>query len=126
MGGERCMGEGWVKLGSLADEGAGSREACGKAEVQKLIAGGPGWGKTMTLNVLSSFIPDTERVVTIEDAADLQLRQPHKVRLEARPARADGTGPASIRELVGNAHRMRPDHTGTGEHPRRGAPHQLR
>src|SRR5439155_1610821 len=74
-----------------------------------------GSGKTTTLNVLSAFIPDTERVVTIEDAAELQLRQPHKVRLESRPARIDGSGRISIRDLVVNALRMRPDRIVIGE-----------
>src|SRR5438067_672473 len=93
----------------------GLLEACGKAHFIILVAGGTGSGKTTTLNVLSSFIPDNERVVTIEDAAELQLRQPHKVRLESRPARIDGTGRISIRELVVNALRMRPDRIVIGE-----------
>ena len=86
-----------------------------KAHFNVLVAGGTGSGKTTTLNVLSSFIPDTERVVTIEDAAELQLRQPHKVRLESRPARIDGSGRISIRDLVVNALRMRPDRIVIGE-----------
>ena len=104
-----------IKFGTLTPEAAGFLEACVKAHFNILVAGGTGSGKTTTLNVLSSFIPDNERVVTIEDAAELQLRQPHKVRLESRPARIDGTGRISIRELVVNALRMRPDRIVIGE-----------
>src|SRR2546421_1017364 len=104
-----------ISFGSLTAEAAGFLEACVKAHFNILVAGGTGSGKTTTLNVLSSFIPDTERVVTIEDAAELQLRQPHKVRLESRPARIDGTGRISIRDLVVNALRMRPDRIVIGE-----------
>jgi pilus assembly protein CpaF len=104
-----------IKFGTLSVEAAAFLEACVKAHFNILVAGGTGSGKTTTLNVLSSFIPDTERVVTIEDAAELQLRQPHKVRLESRPARIDGTGRISIRELVVNALRMRPDRIVIGE-----------
>ena len=104
-----------IKFGTLSAEAAAFLEACVKAHFNILVAGGTGSGKTTTLNVLSSFIPDTERVVTIEDAAELQLRQPHKVRLESRPARIDGTGRISIRELVVNALRMRPDRIVIGE-----------
>jgi pilus assembly protein CpaF len=104
-----------IGFGSLTAEAAGFLEACVKAHFNILVAGGTGSGKTTTLNVLSSFIPENERVVTIEDAAELQLRQPHKVRLESRPARIDGTGRISIRELVVNALRMRPDRIVIGE-----------
>jgi pilus assembly protein CpaF len=104
-----------IKFGTLSAEAAAFLEACVKAHFNILVAGGTGSGKTTTLNVLSSFIPDNERVVTIEDAAELQLRQPHKVRLESRPARIDGTGRISIRELVVNALRMRPDRIVIGE-----------
>src|SRR5438445_9606193 len=104
-----------IGFGSLTTEAAGFLEACVKAHFNILVAGGTGSGKTTTLNVLSSFIPDNERVVTIEDAAELQLRQPHKVRLESRPARIDGSGRISIRELVVNALRMRPDRIVIGE-----------
>jgi pilus assembly protein CpaF len=104
-----------INFGTITAEAAGFLEACVKAHFNILVAGGTGSGKTTILNVLSSFIPDTERVVTIEDAAELQLRQPHKVRLESRPARADGTGRVSIRELVANALRMRPDRIVIGE-----------
>jgi len=84
--------ENLIGFGTLTAEAAGFLEACVKAHFNILVAGGTGSGKTTTLNVLSSFIPDTERVVTIEDAAELQLRQPHKVRLESRPSRIDGSG----------------------------------
>ncbi len=104
-----------VNFGTLSAEGAAFLEACVKAHFNILVAGGTGSGKTTTLNVLSSFIPDNERVVTIEDAAELQLRQPHKVRLESRPARIDGTGRIAIRDLVVNALRMRPDRIVIGE-----------
>jgi len=104
-----------IGFGTLTAEAAGFLEACVKAHFNILVAGGTGSGKTTTLNVLSSFIPDTERVVTIEDAAELQLRQPHKVRLESRPSRIDGSGRISIRELVVNALRMRPDRIVIGE-----------
>jgi pilus assembly protein CpaF len=104
-----------IGFGTLTAEAVGFLEACVKAHFNILVAGGTGSGKTTTLNVLSSFIPDTERVVTIEDAAELQLRQPHKVRLESRPSRIDGGGRISIRELVVNALRMRPDRIVIGE-----------
>jgi pilus assembly protein CpaF len=104
-----------ISFGTLTAEAAGFLEACVKAHFNVLVAGGTGSGKTTTLNVLSSFIPDTERVVTIEDAAELQLRQPHKVRLESRPARIDGSGRITIRDLVVNALRMRPDRIVIGE-----------
>ena len=104
-----------ISFGTLTAEAAGFLEACVTAHFNVLVAGGTGSGKTTTLNVLSAFIPDTERVVTIEDAAELQLRQPHKVRLESRPARIDGSGRISIRDLVVNALRMRPDRIVIGE-----------
>jgi pilus assembly protein CpaF len=104
-----------IGFGTLTKEAAAFIEACVRARFNILVAGGTGSGKTTTLNVLSSFIPDSERVVTIEDAAELQLRQPHKVRLESRPARLDGTGRISIRDLVVNSLRMRPDRIVIGE-----------
>src|SRR5947209_5306643 len=104
-----------VSFGTLTAEAAAFLEACVRARFNVLVSGGTGSGKTTTLNVLSSFIPDNERVVTIEDAAELQLRQPHKVRLESRPARIDGTGRITIRDLVVNALRMRPDRIVIGE-----------
>jgi pilus assembly protein CpaF len=80
-----------------------------------LVSGGTGSGKTTTLGALSAFIPDDERIITIEDAAELQLRQPHVVRLEARPPGLDGRGEITIRQLVRNALRMRPDRVVVGE-----------
>ncbi|UGS35737.1 CpaF family protein [Capillimicrobium parvum] len=85
------------------------------ARCNVLVSGGTGSGKTTTLNALSSFIADGERVVTIEDAAELRLQQPHVVRLEARPAGVEGRGEVTIRRLVKNALRMRPDRIVVGE-----------
>ena len=90
-------------------------EACVKGKLNIIVAGGTGSGKTTLLNVLSSFIPSDERIVTIEDAAELQLNQEHLVRLESRPANLEGSGQISIRDLVRNALRMRPDRIIVGE-----------
>jgi pilus assembly protein CpaF len=90
-------------------------EACVRARLNILVSGGTGTGKTTNLNVLSSFIPDGERVITIEDSAELQLQQPHVINLEARPANAEGNGEVKIRDLVKNALRMRPDRIIVGE-----------
>ena len=90
-------------------------EACVKARMNVVVSGGTGSGKTTTLNILSSFIPDDERIVTIEDAAELQLRQEHVVSLETRPPNIEGKGEISIRHLVKNALRMRPDRVVVGE-----------
>ncbi len=89
--------------------------ACVKAHLNILVVGGTGSGKTTLLNNLSTFIPDTDRIVTIEDAAELQLRQPHVVRLETRPANIEGKGRISIRDLLINSLRMRPDRIVVGE-----------
>ena len=89
--------------------------ACVKARLNIFISGGTGSGKTTTLNVLSSFIPNDERIVTIEDAAELQLGQEHVVSLESRPPNIEGTGEIPIRELVRNSLRMRPDRIIVGE-----------
>ena len=89
--------------------------ACVRARMTILVSGGTGSGKTTTLGALSGFIPDGERIVTIEDAAELRLRQPHVVRLEARPANVEGRGEVPIRRLVRNALRMRPDRIVVGE-----------
>lgn len=80
-----------------------------------IVSGGTGSGKTTTLNVLSSFIPETDRVVTVEDAAELQLKQSHVVTLESRPPNIEGKGQVSIRDLVKNCLRMRPDRIVVGE-----------
>ena len=89
--------------------------ACVEARLNVFVSGGTGSGKTTTLNVLSSFIPNDERIVTIEDAAELQLRQEHVVTLESRPPNIEGKGAIPIRELVRNALRMRPDRIIVGE-----------
>jgi pilus assembly protein CpaF len=90
-------------------------EACVKSRLNIVVSGGTGSGKTTTLNVLSSFISPTERIITIEDAAELQLHQPHVVTLESRPPNIEGKGAISIRDLVRNALRMRPDRIIVGE-----------
>ena len=90
-------------------------KACVISRLNIVVSGGTGSGKTTLLNVLSSMIPEDERVITIEDSAELQLGQPHVVRLEARPADPDGTGAVSIRDLVKNSLRMRPERIVLGE-----------
>ncbi|UCE60831.1 MAG: CpaF family protein [Phycisphaerales bacterium] len=90
-------------------------ESCVKAHLNVLVIGGTGSGKTTLLNNLSSFIPDSDRIVTMEDAAELQLRQPHVVRLETRPANIEGKGRITIRDLLINSLRMRPDRLVVGE-----------
>ena len=90
-------------------------EAAVKGKLNILVSGGTGTGKTTNLNVLSSFIPDGERIITIEDSAELQLQQPHVITLETRPASAEGSGQVSIRDLVKNSLRMRPDRIIVGE-----------
>ena len=104
-----------VSLGTMSPDMALFIEACIKARLNIVVSGGTGSGKTTTLNVLSSFIPDDERIVTIEDAAELQLRQDHVVRLESRPSNIEGKGAITIRDLVRNALRMRPDRIVIGE-----------
>jgi pilus assembly protein CpaF len=86
-----------------------------KARLNIVVSGGTGSGKTTTLNILSSFIPDDERIVTIENAAELQLRQEHVVTLESRPSNIEGRGEVSIRDLVINSLRMRPERIVVGE-----------
>jgi pilus assembly protein CpaF len=104
-----------VEWGTLTKPMAVLLEACVKARLNVVVSGGTGSGKTTTLNVLSSFIPDDERIVTIEDAAELQLRQEHVVSLETRPSNIEGKGEINIRLLVKNALRMRPDRIVVGE-----------
>ncbi|WP_251553656.1 CpaF family protein [Neobacillus muris] len=104
-----------IRFGSLSDEMAKFLEACVKARLNIFISGGTGSGKTSLLNVLSSFIPADERIVTIEDAAELQLLQDHIVSLETRPPNIEGKGAISIRDLVRNSLRMRPDRIVIGE-----------
>jgi pilus assembly protein CpaF len=104
-----------VAFGTLTPQVAHMLDACVRGRLDVIVSGGTGSGKTTTLNVLSSFIPADERVVTVEDAAELQLHQDHVVRLESRPANTEGRGEVSIRELVRNALRMRPDRIIVGE-----------
>jgi pilus assembly protein CpaF len=104
-----------VRLGSLTEQMSMFLNAAVKARLNIVISGGTGSGKTTLLNVLASFIPDDERIVTIEDAAELQLPQEHIVTLESRPANIEGEGAITIRDLVRNALRMRPDRIVVGE-----------
>ncbi|MGH9042804.1 MAG: CpaF family protein, partial [Acidimicrobiia bacterium] len=104
-----------INFGSITMDLALFLEACVRGKLNILVSGGTGTGKTTTLNVLSSFIPMRERIVTIEDAAELQLQQPHVVRLESRPPNSEGRGEVRIRDLVRNALRMRPDRIVVGE-----------
>jgi pilus assembly protein CpaF len=104
-----------INFGTFTLDLATVLEACVRAKMNVLVSGGTGTGKTTNLNVLSSFIPDGERVITIEDAAELQLQQPHVINLEARPPNAEGSGEVRIRDLVRNALRMRPDRILVGE-----------
>ncbi|MBI2237202.1 MAG: CpaF family protein [Actinobacteria bacterium] len=104
-----------VQFGTLTSPVAKFVEACVRGRINMLVSGGTGAGKTTTLNVLSSFIPDDERIITIEDAAELKLQQPHVVRLEFRPPNIEGRGEVTIRDLVRNALRMRPDRIVVGE-----------
>jgi pilus assembly protein CpaF len=104
-----------VEFGTLTSPVAKFLDACVRGRVNILVSGGTGAGKTTTLNVLSSFIPDDERIITIEDAAELKLQQPHVVRLESRPPNIEGKGEVTIRDLVRNALRMRPDRIVVGE-----------
>lgn len=107
--------ENLISFGSIDEKMAMFLRGCVKARVNILVSGGTGSGKTTTLNVLSSFIPNDERIVTIEDAAELRLQQPHVVTLEGRPANIEGKGQITIRDLVRNALRMRPDRIIVGE-----------
>jgi pilus assembly protein CpaF len=104
-----------VRFGTATPEMFEFLEACVRARLNIFVSGGTGSGKTTMLNILSSFIPDDERIVTIEDAAELQLRQEHVVTLEARPSNIEGKGAIPIRELVRNSLRMRPDRIVVGE-----------
>jgi pilus assembly protein CpaF len=104
-----------VELGAMTQDMLTLLAGCVKARLNILVSGGTGSGKTTLLNALSSYIPGTERVVTIEDAAELRLQQEHVVRLETRPPNAEGRGEVAMRELVKNALRMRPDRILIGE-----------
>jgi pilus assembly protein CpaF len=104
-----------IDKGSLTPEAAQLLAACVAGRLNILVSGGTGTGKTTMLNILSGFIPSDERIVTIEDAVELQLRQPHVVRLETRPPNIEGKGAVTIRDLVKNSLRMRPDRVVIGE-----------
>ena len=104
-----------LEWGSMTPKMLNFLEACVKGKLNIIVSGGTGSGKTTLLNVLSSYIPADERIVTIEDAAEVQLKQEHVVTLEARPANLEGRGQVSIRDLVRNALRMRPDRIIVGE-----------
>ena len=107
--------ENLISFGTMDEKMALFLRACVKARINILVSGGTGSGKTTTLNVISSFIPEQERIVTIEDAAELRLQQEHVVTLESRPANIEGKGQITIRDLVRNALRMRPDRIIVGE-----------
>jgi pilus assembly protein CpaF len=104
-----------INFGTFSLDLAVVMEACVRGKLNILVSGGTGTGKTTNLNVLSSFVPDGERIVTIEDSAELQLQQPHVINLESRPPNAEGSGEVRIRDLVKNSLRMRPDRIIVGE-----------
>ncbi|HEU5102976.1 MAG TPA: CpaF family protein [Roseiflexaceae bacterium] len=107
--------EDMIRFGSLTREMAEFLSACVRARLNVVVSGGTGSGKTTTLNALSSFIPEDERIITVENAAELQLRQDHVVTLESRPPNVEGKGEISIRDLVINCLRMRPERIVVGE-----------
>ena len=109
-----------IQFGTMTPQVADLLRVCVQGRLNIVIGGGTGSGKTTTLNVLSSFVPEDERIVTIEDAAELQLRQEHVLRLESRPPNLERRGEITIRDLVRNALRMRPDRIIVGEVARRG------
>jgi pilus assembly protein CpaF len=104
-----------IDFGSITSEALHFMKACVEARLNIVVSGGTGSGKTTLLNILSSFIPSDERILTIENAAELQLRQEHVVTLESRPANIEGRGEVTIRQLVTNSLRMRPDRIVVGE-----------
>ena len=104
-----------IRFGTLTPKAGQFLEACVRGKLNVLISGGTGSGKTTTLNVLSAAIPDDERIITVEDAAELQLPQEHVITLETRPANIEGKGQVTIRDLVRNCLRMRPDRIIVGE-----------
>jgi pilus assembly protein CpaF len=109
------MTEDLVTFGTVTERVASFLRSAVEGRINIMVSGGTGAGKTTTLNVLSSFLPEDERIITIEDAAELRLQQPHIVRLEARPPNIEGRGEVAIRDLVRNALRMRPDRIVVGE-----------
>ena len=104
-----------IAFGTMTQRVADFLRACVRGRLNIIISGGTGSGKTTTLNVVSAYIPDDERIITVEDAAELQLHQDHVLTLEARPANIEGQGQVSIRDLVKNTLRMRPDRIVVGE-----------
>jgi len=104
-----------VRFGSMSSETAEFLKACVRSRLNIIVSGGTGSGKTTLLNVLSSFIPGDERIITVENAAELQLRQEHVVTLESRPPNIEGKGEVTIQDLVINTLRMRPDRVVVGE-----------
>jgi len=112
---DKLKAEDLIAFGSITKQMADFLEACVKARFNIVISGGTGSGKTTLLNVVSGFIPEAERIITIEDAAELQLQQDHVMRMETKPANADGLHAVTIRELVKNSLRMRPDRIVVGE-----------
>ena len=104
-----------IEFGSFDERMAQFLEACVRGRLNVVVSGGTGSGKTTLLNVLSSYVPESERIVTLEDSAELQLHQDNLVTLETRPANIEGEGEISMRDLVRNALRMRPDRIIVGE-----------
>lgn len=112
---ERITIDDMIRFGTVTREMADLLNACIKARLNVVVAGGTGSGKTTTLNILSGFIPDDERIVTVENAAELQLRQDHVVTLESRPPSVEGSGEVTMMDLIINSLRMRPDRVIVGE-----------
>jgi pilus assembly protein CpaF len=115
FGGHKLSAESYINNGTVTQQMLELLQACVKGKLNIMISGGTGAGKTTLLNILSSFIPGSERIITIEDAAELRLNQPHVVRLETRPPNIEGKGAIRQRQLVINALRMRPDRIVVGE-----------
>jgi pilus assembly protein CpaF len=115
FGNRRLTAEDLLQKGSITPEVLDFLRACVEARLNMVISGGTGSGKTTFLNILSSYLPPRERIITIEDAAELRLNQPHVIRLESRPPNLEGQGQITIRDLVRNSLRMRPDRIVVGE-----------